>query len=54
MELCRVYQNWLNLAVSMISPIHIQALIAYRKRHEKLIQREAVTKLPTKFGTFDM
>ncbi len=34
--------------------IHIQALIAYRKRNEKLIQREAVTKLPTKFGTFDM
>lgn len=34
--------------------IHIQELIAYRKRNEKLIQREAVTKLPTKFGTFDM
>lgn len=34
--------------------IHIQALITYRKRNEKLIQREAVTKLPTKFGTFEM
>jgi 3,4-dihydroxy 2-butanone 4-phosphate synthase/GTP cyclohydrolase II len=34
--------------------IHIQALITHRKRNEKLIQREAVTKLPSKFGTFEM
>jgi 3,4-dihydroxy 2-butanone 4-phosphate synthase/GTP cyclohydrolase II len=34
--------------------IHIQALITYRKRNEKLIQREAVTKLPSKFGMFEM
>lgn len=34
--------------------IHIQDLISYRKRHEKLIIREVETVLPTKFGEFKM
>ena len=34
--------------------IHIEDLIAYRKQHEQLIKREAITKLPTKFGDFEM
>lgn len=34
--------------------IHIQDLIIYRKRHQKLISREVATKLPSKFGNFDI
>ena len=32
--------------------ITIQDLQAYRKRHEKLVEQVAVTRLPTKYGDF--
>lgn len=32
--------------------ITIRALQDYRKKHDRLIQREAVAKMPTKYGTF--
>lgn len=32
--------------------ITIKALQEYRKKHEKLVEREAVTKMPTKYGDF--
>lgn len=34
--------------------IHIQDLITYRKRHEKLVERIDQAKLPTKYGNFDL
>ncbi len=34
--------------------ISIQDLIRYRKRHDKLVKREAVIKLPTDYGDFTM
>lgn len=37
-----------------LSLITIEALQAYRKRHEKQVTREVETVLPTKYGTFDV
>jgi 3,4-dihydroxy 2-butanone 4-phosphate synthase/GTP cyclohydrolase II len=34
--------------------ISIEQLIAYRRQHEKLVQRAAQSKLPTRFGTLDI
>ena len=34
--------------------ISIEQLIAYRRQHEKLVQRAAQSRLPTQFGTWDV
>jgi len=34
--------------------ISIEQLIAYRRQHEKLVQRAAQSRLPTQFGTWDI
>lgn len=34
--------------------ITIQDLIAYRKKHEKVVKREVAVTIPTKYGTFQM
>jgi 3,4-dihydroxy 2-butanone 4-phosphate synthase/GTP cyclohydrolase II len=45
-ELMELAQKW------KLKFITIQALQAYRKRHEKLVDRVTVTKMPTKYGNF--
>lgn len=45
-ELMELAQKW------ELKFITIQALQAYRKRHEKLVDRVTVTKMPTKYGSF--
>lgn len=45
-ELIELAQRW------DLKFITIQALQEYRKQHEKLVDQVAVTKMPTKFGTF--
>lgn len=46
MELIELAKKW------DLKFITIQAIQDYRKKHEKLVERVAVTKLPTKFGNF--
>ncbi len=40
--------------VHNLKMIHIKELIKYRKRHEKLVTRVVETKLPSKFGNFNI
>ena len=47
-ELCELAKKW---GMTIVS---IQQLIAYRKSHEKIIERVAKSNLPTKYGTFEL